>query len=181
MLALIRDVLDFSQLSRKDDKPVAVNINSVIDDIENDFELLIQQKHATVEYKNLPTVNAIPLHMSQLFGNLISNALKFTRKHVTPVITITSEIADQDVLQSRGLSNMSYHHIKVSDNGIGFSPENAEKIFNIFQRLNAKKDFEGTGIGLAMCRKIAQNHNGDIFATSQEGEGTTFHILLPVI
>lgn len=181
MLALIRDVLNYSQLTGKVDEPVPVNINSVIADIKNDFELLIQQKHASIRYSNLPTVKAIPLHMSQLFGNLISNALKFTQKHSSPVITVTSEMAASDLVQSRELNTSPYHHIRVSDNGIGFGQENAEKIFNIFQRLNAKAEFEGTGIGLAMCRKIAQNHGGDIFATSREGEGTTFHILLPVI
>ncbi len=179
MLALIRDVLSYSQLSGKADEPVNVDLNLVIRDIENDFELLMQQKHAKLEYHGLPTLSAIPLHMSQLFGNLISNALKFTRKQVEPIIIISSELADRNLLASRELSGESYHHITVNDNGIGFSEEDAEKIFNIFQRLNGKRDFEGTGIGLAMCRKIAQNHKGDIFATSKEGEGATFHILLP--
>jgi PAS domain S-box-containing protein len=179
MLALIRDVLAYSQLSNKTDVLVPVDLNSIINDIENDLELLVQQKHATIQHDVLPKVNAIPLQMSQLFGNLISNALKFTRPGVKPAITISVSDASAAELEKHELRDGAYHHISVSDNGIGFSQENAEKIFNIFQRLNGKKQFEGTGIGLAVCRKIAQNHAGAIYATSVEETGTTFHVLLP--
>ncbi|HMI60105.1 MAG TPA: ATP-binding protein [Puia sp.] len=105
--------------------------------------------------------------MSQLFINLVSNALKFARTDISTVIIITSEPED------------IYHHIRVSDNGIGFDQEHAEQIFSIFKRLHRKNEYSGTGIGLAMCRKIAENHHGDIYATSEPGAGATFHILIP--
>jgi signal transduction histidine kinase len=141
--------------------------------------LLVEQTNAEIKYDDLPVVQAIPLQMSQLFGNLVSNALKFIKPGVKPVITITSGTATKDELQKFHLLGGEYHYITVSDNGIGFSSEKADQIFNIFQRLHGKKDFEGTGIGLAVCRKIAQNHHGAIYATAEEGEGATFHVLLP--
>jgi hypothetical protein len=107
--------------------------------------------------------------MSQLFGNLLSNALKFARTDIRPVITITAVAGSQE----------GYYHIEVKDNGIGFHQHHAEQIFSIFQRLHKKTDYSGTGIGLAMCKKIAQNHRGDIYATANPGSGATFHILLP--
>lgn len=97
-----------------------------------------------------------------------------------PVINITSTKASDEAIQKAMLPAGKYHHIRVTDNGIGFNQEKADQIFNIFQRLHGKKEYEGTGIGLAMCRKIAQNHNGAIYATSSEGEGAEFNVLLPV-
>jgi PAS domain S-box-containing protein len=179
MLALIRDVLAYSQLNSKTDVFASVDLNNIINDIESDLELLIQQKNATITHDVLPQIDAIPLQMSQLFGNLVSNALKFARPGVNPVINISVSGASAAELQQHELPGSDYHHIQVTDNGIGFSQENAEKIFNIFQRLNGKKQFEGTGIGLAVCRKIAQNHQGAIYATSEDEKGTTFHVLLP--
>jgi signal transduction histidine kinase len=136
-------------------------------DIRTEFELLIEQKGAEFCYTNLPTIEAIPLQMSQLFSNLVSNALKFALTDIKPIITITAELQGQS------------YHIQVRDNGIGFNQDHAEQIFSIFQRLHRKTEYSGTGIGLAMCKKIAQNHQGDIYATSEPGKGTTFHIILP--
>ncbi|ACT91608.1 PAS domain-containing sensor histidine kinase [Dyadobacter fermentans] len=181
MMLLIRDVLTFSQLSRDTDLVRETDLGVVLDNVVDDLELLIDQKHATVSYENLPVVEAVPLQMSQLFGNLISNALKFTRADRDPVIRITAKLLDRQELRSYPMldTRCAYHHLQVSDNGIGFDQSYAEQIFEIFQRLHGKKDFEGTGIGLAMCKKILQNHHGLIFATSGEGEGATFHMLIP--
>ncbi|MET7259382.1 PAS domain-containing sensor histidine kinase [Dyadobacter fermentans] len=181
MLLLIRDVLTFSQLARDSDLVTQVDLGIVLDNIVDDLELLIDQKQASVVYDGLPVVEAVPLQMSQLFGNLISNALKFTRSGVDPVISVSAAKLDKAALKSYPMldARCAYHHLQVSDNGIGFEQLYAEQIFEIFQRLHGKKEFEGTGIGLAMCKKILQNHHGHIYATSTEGQGATFHILIP--
>ena len=181
MLALIRDVLAYSQLSGEHKKQETVNLEEVVGTIKNDFELLMEQKQATIQYHRLPTIQANALQMSQLFGNLISNALKFAKQDQPCVITIQTEIINGADPAACNLPdvNKDYYHIIVADNGIGFNTEYAEKIFNIFQRLHGKKDYEGTGIGLAICKKIVQNHNGSIYAESREGSGARFHILLP--
>lgn len=181
MLMLIRDVLTFSQLSRDGDFVKATDLSAVLDDIVDDLELLIEQKHASVTYIGMPLVEAIPLQMSQLFGNLISNALKFTREGVDPAIRITATIFDPATMENDQAMDLRcrYHYLKVSDNGIGFDQDYADRIFQIFQRLHGRREFDGTGIGLAMCKKILQNHHGHIYATSTEGSGATFHVLLP--
>lgn len=181
MLLLIRDVLTFSQLSRDTDLVRETDLGAIIDNVVDDLELLIDQKQATVTYGKLPVVEAVPLQMSQLFGNLISNALKFTRADSNPVITISGTLLDTAALKSYPMldTRCAYYHMQVSDNGIGFDQHYAEQIFEIFQRLHGKKEFEGTGIGLAMCKKILQNHHGHIYATSETGQGATFHILIP--
>ncbi len=175
---LIKDVLAFSELSKVNEGYEEVDIQKVIEDAKSDYELVIEQKSAKIIAIDLPVVEAIPLHMSQLFSNLISNALKFTRKGVEPVIEITATKLEGAV---NGLPDMpeGYYQIEVSDNGTGFEPEYADQIFRIFQRLHRKSDYEGTGIGLALCHKIVQNHGGSISANSEPGVGTTFTIVLP--
>jgi signal transduction histidine kinase len=119
--------------------------------------------------------------MNQLFYNLLGNALKFSRGNLSPVITIRSSPLTPAEKEERRLNrNWEYTDISISDNGIGFDQKFAEQIFVIFQRLHMKEEFEGTGIGLALCKKIADNHNGLIYAEGAEGEGATFHIILPV-
>lgn len=181
MTGLIRDVLHYSQLSRNEQQAFNnVNLNDVLEDIRSDYELLILQKNALITFGDLPTIEALPQQMSQLFGNLVSNALKFS-KDSRPIIEIKAELLkNEDVPTSlTPVKETNYYKIQVKDNGIGFDQEHAEKIFNIFQRLHAKTEYSGTGIGLAMCKKIALNHHGDIYATSQYGEGATFTIILP--
>jgi hypothetical protein len=167
MQALIRDVLTYSELSRQAPEFVPVDLNTIIEDAVREFELLIEQKSATVQIQALPTIDAIPLQMTQLFGNLLSNALKYTRAGIPPVISISCIAEDHSF------------HIEVKDNGIGFSQQYAEQIFNIFKRLHRKEQYSGTGIGLAMCKKIIENHGGRISAASAPGEGASFHIFLP--
>lgn len=181
MLTLIRDVLAYSEFSRANDDFKKVDLHQVVEEIKTDFELLIQQKKALIQSGNLPHIDAIPLHMSQLFGNLISNALKFTRPGTLPEIAITASVlSSEERKEFPALSSDSvYYKIEVKDNGIGFQQENATQIFNIFQRLHNRKDFEGTGIGLALCQKIVQNHHGEIYAKSGQGKGSTFVVILP--
>ena len=182
MLALIKDVLAYSELSRINQEHKKVDLEKVVDDIKTDFELLIEQKNAQVTVSNLPELDAIPLHMSQLFSNLIFNALKFSRPGMPAEISIVgSEASKEEIASHAGLNNrLKYYKVEIKDNGIGFEQEYAGQIFNIFQRLHGRKDYEGTGIGLAMCQKIVQNHFGEIYATSQPAVGSTFTIILPV-
>lgn len=181
MLSLIRDILGYSQLSKEQQRPLKIDLNQVIESIRDDFELLIEEKEATIVADSLPVIEGIPVQINQLFSNLISNGLKFAHKQRTPVISImvlrlaTSEIKKHPELNPE----MNYFKISIQDNGIGFNQRNARQIFDIFQRLHGKNEYEGTGIGLAMCRKIALNHHGDIYAESTEGVGATFHVILP--
>jgi light-regulated signal transduction histidine kinase (bacteriophytochrome) len=181
MHALIKDVLTFSEVSNKSSEIKAVDLNELIQQILCDFELVIAEKEAEIEVESLPTLNANPLQMYQLFGNLISNALKFVRKDLKPLIRIAVRKMKVEEIESLHLrSDLTYCNISVQDNGIGFRQEHAEQIFNIFQRLHKKADYEGTGIGLALCRKIARNHQGDLFAEGNADKGAVFNIIIPV-
>ncbi|KRD12361.1 hypothetical protein ASE21_00110 [Flavobacterium sp. Root901] len=182
METLIKDVLGFSQLASTVKQYEPVDLNLVLSDILNEFDLTIEQKNAVITTENLPVIEAIPLQMSQLFGNLISNALKYSKTDAAPRISISSEILSKAEIKEipADLQNDKYARIIVRDNGIGFSQAYAEQIFNIFQRLHGRDEFAGTGIGLAMCRRILQNHNGRITAESSEGKGTSFIIIIPI-
>jgi two-component system CheB/CheR fusion protein len=182
MRNLIDDLLNFSRISRFDKKLVKADLNKVLQDVLSDFDLLIQERNAVLTIDRLPVVEAIPLQMNQLFNNLISNALKFTSRTSAPAIAIKSRPLPPEELKNyrRLEKNNIYYEITVSDNGVGFSQEFADQIFIIFQRLNDKEDYPGTGIGLALCRKIVRNHGGEIVAFAEEGKGATFNIVLPV-
>lgn len=181
MLNLIRDVLSFSTLRTDRRNFIKIDLNEVLASAESDFELLIEDRAAVIERTPLPVIDAIPIQMSQLFGNLISNALKFIEKEKQPVIRITWESLTPAEMAAYGLESGKDHvRLSFTDNGIGFNQENAEQIFNIFQRLHGRSDYEGTGIGLAICKKIAENHGGRIEAISTSGGGATFRIILPV-
>lgn len=180
MLRLIREVLTISQLSKTDQEVKAVDLNVTIDEIRTDYELLIEQKQCRVDSDVLPVVMAIPVQMSQLFGNLFSNALKFSAPGRNLILEIRQSVLGPDEVRNYPVSSAdSYNKIDFRDNGIGFNQENASQIFNIFQRLHGRESYEGTGIGLAMCKKIVENHGGHIFATSSPGVGTTFTVILP--
>jgi PAS domain S-box-containing protein len=181
MSSLIYDLLNFSRLSKTEVTQEAVDLNPVLQDVMTDLELVVQQKGATLVADTLPTVQAIPLQMNQLLYNLLNNSLKFSREKVPPQITIcATTLSAQDVLENKNLlPHHTYTHITLTDNGIGFSPEDAAQIFEVFRRLHTRDIYPGSGIGLALCRKIVRNHNGDIYATGSEGHGATFHILLP--
>jgi signal transduction histidine kinase len=127
-------------------------------------------------------ISAVPIQIQQLLINLIGNAIKYSRENTTPVIRVTSEKASRaDLKKERVNPNIDYWKISVKDNGIGFDQQYSEKIFEVFQRLHSKDQFTGTGIGLAICRKIVQTHKGYIFAHGETGKGATFNIFLPAI
>jgi len=183
MLSLIRDVLAFSQLAKASYEFQKVDLNTVLEEIKNDFELMIDQKNCVIENDELPVIESIPLQMGQLFSNLVSNALKFAQHGTTTCLSIRSTLRSRELLSE-------FPHLKPSnqycclyfiDNGIGFSQSHALQIFNIFQRLHSKSEYQGTGIGLAMCKKIVENHGGHIFANSSLGKGATFTVILPVL
>lgn len=181
MSSLIRDLLNFSRLIKTERLFSNVDLNGVVRNVLEDFELRVQETGATFEIGQLPQLEASPQQMNQLFYNLISNALKFRQDHVKPHIKISSATIDElDPNEFPDLQpGMRYFDISVEDNGIGFSEKYTRQIFEIFKRLHTRSKYEGTGIGLAICRKIARNHKGEIFAESNEGAGSIFHIILP--
>lgn len=181
MSVLIKDLLEFSRLMRNEKTIGVVDLNVVLRNVLSDFEMAIQDKQAMVEYDVLPAIEAEPLQMNQLIFNLISNALKFTRPDVAPRITVHSRLltADELARQPELKSTQRWYAIGVSDNGIGFDIKFADQIFEVFKRLHTRDVYPGSGIGLALCRKIVQNHNGWLRVQSIEGAGTTITILLP--
>lgn len=181
MAQLIKDLLSYSRLGVADNPFVPTDLNSIVLTALRDFDLLIEETKARVHVMPLPIIEAIPLQMNQLFYNLVGNALKFQRAGVPPALRIYSQrLSASDLVRYPNLEQgLAYHRIVVQDNGIGFQQEFVDKIFVIFQRLNAKERFPGTGIGLAICRKIVQNHRGEIQAFGKEGEGAEFHLILP--
>ena len=184
MQTLINDLLTFSHTSNINERShEPVNLNNVIAGVKEELTLMISDKKAQISIipAVLPTFNAIPFQINQLFSNLISNAIKYSKEGINPVIKIKHE-----VIMGTSLENIEgiipsnyYYHFMVIDNGIGFENMYAEKVFVIFQRLHTRNEYAGTGIGLAICRRIVANHQGFITAESQKDEGSTFHIYLP--
>jgi light-regulated signal transduction histidine kinase (bacteriophytochrome) len=180
MAELIQSVLNYSRLSQSDDQFTPADLNEILENVRVDYELLISEKSATVTSSPLPTIRGIPLQLSQLFANLLGNALKFSIGK--PVISIAAQKIDgRKILSEIPTLDDQKDYIKLTfrDNGIGFDQQYAEKIFTIFQRLNRKEDYAGTGIGLALCKKIVDNHHGHIKAEGAVGKGATFTVYLP--
>jgi len=176
----MRDLLSFNSVN-KDEQYADVDLNEVVRMAENDLELIVAQKSAVIRYGSLPVIRAIPVQMHQLVYNLLNNALKFARANVPPVIEINvNSLSAQIAHQYHHLDgSRKYVEIVVKDNGIGFDQQNAEKIFNMFQRLHDRRVYNGTGIGLALCKKVVLNHSGKLWASSAPGKGASFHIILP--
>lgn len=180
MQLLIEDLLAFSRISTTDHKFEKTELKTIIDDIIADLRDTIQEKTATVEVVDLCSADIIPFQFRQLMYNLISNALKFSRPDIPAHIIITSKIVTGDKLLNSKLSpDKTYCHITLQDNGIGFEPEFSERIFEVFQKLHSKEVYAGTGIGLAIVKKILDNHNGVITATGELNKGASFDIYIP--
>lgn len=176
MRNLINDVLYYSRLSAPESATKHTALNELVKQVISDFELLIQEKNALVTVGPLPELEANPLQLTQLFTNLLSNSLKFNNSQ-RPEISITSSVPET---LPEGLDDSrKYYRIIFKDNGIGFDPQYAEQIFTIFQRLHTRQEYSGTGIGLALCKKIALNHQGNIYAFSENNKGAEFHVYLP--
>jgi two-component system, chemotaxis family, CheB/CheR fusion protein len=181
MGGLIDDLLKYSKLSNKLVLFDSVDLNDVVRDVCIEFEHVISQHQIVIEVATLPVVKAVPFQMHQLFVNLFSNSIKFSKPNVANKISITcSLLTNQDDVQQFPLNTSgSYYKIVFQDQGIGFSSVYSDQIFTIFQRLQYGSGVEGHGIGLALCRKIVHNHNGYIAARGDEGKGAEFTIILP--
>ena len=180
MRLLIDNLLDFSRVARAADASEHVDLNEILEKALADLEVSIDETGAQITNDLLPTIEAHPEQMKQLFSNIISNAIKFRQPNAAPVITIQCGVLtdkEADVLGPHG--NKKYFRIRISDNGIGFEQEYADKIFQIFQRLHGKAEFPGSGIGLAICKKIVDYHNGIIYARGELGKGATITMILP--
>lgn len=179
MRNLINDLLNYSKLS-----VVAhfthTDLSTVLHDTISDLELAIKEKAAVVDAGPLPQIEAIPGQIRQVFQNIISNALKFSKAGLPPHIRIRSERTAELSFSAGDAADGAYLRLYISDNGIGFDEAYIEKIFTMFQRLHSRSQYEGTGIGLAIVKKIIEKHNGLLTARSKEGEGTTFIMILPI-
>ncbi|WP_456312557.1 hybrid sensor histidine kinase/response regulator [Pseudomonas shirazensis] len=179
MQTLITDLLAYSRLSSKV-IPEKTDLNIVLHEVLSDFDYLIERKNAVVTTSQLPVIDSIPSQLRQVFQNLIGNALKFSGNVETPVIEIKSEIIKTKEFDGELDEDGKFCRITVSDNGIGFDEIYLDRIFIIFQSLNDRQTYEGTGIGLAIAKKIMEKHNGIITAKSQLGKGASFIMVLPL-
>jgi PAS domain S-box-containing protein len=183
MSMLIKDLLTLSRISSGQDRNEPIFLTQVLNIALTDLELIIEESGAVIRIDPLPTIQGDPVQLGQLFQNLLSNALKFRRPGMTPQIQVRSRIvaaADLPATVRPARSTANYTCISISDNGIGFDEKYVDRIFQVFQRLHGKSEFAGTGIGLAICEKVAVNHGGAISATSQPGQGSTFSVYLPM-
>jgi light-regulated signal transduction histidine kinase (bacteriophytochrome) len=180
MQQLIEDLLAFSRINTTELKFEKTDLNIIVEEVKADLKDTIQQKSATIESTELCHANIIAFQFRQLMYNLLSNALKFSHPDIPLHIIIRGRIVKGDKLNNEKLSpERNYCHITVKDNGIGFEPHFSERIFEVFQKLHSKEVYAGTGIGLAIVKKIVENHNGIIIATSELTKGAMFDIYIP--
>ncbi len=174
MQTLINDLLDYSRVATKAQPFAPVDLNQILTQVISDLEIRLEKTQGKVECGDIPRIDADPVQMTQLFLNLINNALKFHKPDVPPIVKISGRIIEATKNQS------AICEITVTDNGIGFDEKYKDRIFTIFQRLHGRQEYEGTGIGLAVCRKIVERHEGTITAAGTLGEGATFTTKLPI-
>jgi two-component system CheB/CheR fusion protein len=180
MQLLIDDLLAFSRITTTELKFEKTELNLIIDEVKAELKETIAEKHATIEANEIGSANIIAFQFRQLMYNLISNALKFSNPEIPSHIIIDSKIVNGSQLNKEKFSpEKNYCHITVQDNGIGFEPQFSERIFGVFQKLHGKEVYTGTGIGLAIVKKIIENHNGFITATSELNKGARFDIFIP--
>ena len=180
MQALVGDLLNYSRLIIQTGTLENTNLNKLLEDVLIDLELQINNKNATINSETLPYLNIIPSLIRQLFQNLIDNSLKFSRKDNAPLILITSSrVKGSEFSENVEIRNAFFNKIEFRDNGIGFDEKYSDRIFEIFQRLHSRQEFEGTGIGLSICKKIMRIHNGFISAKSSPDNGSIFILYFP--
>lgn len=181
MRILIDNLLEFSRITRSADVFALTNLGDIVEDAKAELELKMEEAGATVIQDNLPDVVCNGPQIRQLFINLLGNSLKFRRSDVPARINIASSPLSQAEKSAGGFNpQREYYKITVTDNGIGFEKEYAERIFLIFQRLHGKSEYPGSGVGLAICKKIVDQHGGAIYADSTLGKGSVFTVILPV-
>jgi PAS domain S-box-containing protein len=180
MQTLIKDLLAYSRMSTADRKFEHTDLRLLVEEVKLEFHETIKEKQAVIESDDMCSCSVIPFQFHQLLTNLISNALKFSRPEIPPHIILKCRIVNGKKLNYPGLNpGQNYCHLTVSDNGVGFDPEYSEKIFEVFQRVHGRDKYVGTGIGLAIVKKIVENHDGIITATGQLNKGATFDIYIP--
>ncbi|MEW6467640.1 MAG: ATP-binding protein [Bacteroidota bacterium] len=175
MQRLINDLLSFSRLTTRTGEFTVVDLNQLLKEVLSDLEIAIERNGVTIQAGDLPVVVADPTQMRQLFQNLLSNSIKFRKQDISPVIRIYVKSP-----QTASVPAGEYYEICFSDNGIGFDKQYSDKVFSIFQQLNGRK-YEGSGIGLAVCKKIVQRHMGSISVESSPDNGCTFTVTLPAM
>jgi light-regulated signal transduction histidine kinase (bacteriophytochrome) len=176
MATLINDLLTFSRVTTQAQPFAPVDLSQIVNDVLSDLETRIESSGGRVEVAHpLPTIDADALQMRQLFQNLIANALKYAKPEVPPLVRVTAAIRPPENGDGAGATC----EIRVADNGIGFDEKYLDRIFNVFQRLHGRNEYEGTGIGLAVVRKIAERHGGTVTAMSREGHGAIFVVTIP--
>ncbi|HEV7350503.1 sensor histidine kinase [Telluribacter sp.] len=182
MQLLINDLLSFSRLVKPGANVQRVDLNDVLEEAKYNLSETITTQKVIIKSSGLPVLKAYRVQMVQLFQNLLSNSIKYSRPDIVPYITISCKLVEGSEIPAikPAHQDVQFYLIEFSDNGIGFNSEYAEKIFVIFQRLHARDEFEGTGIGLSICRRVISNHNGYIFAKGQEGKGANFYVYLPL-
>jgi signal transduction histidine kinase len=180
MTLLVDDLLTYSHLSMSAVEMEEVDLNKKLAMVLSDLEVAIEEKNANVIVEPLPVVKGYRRQLQQLFQNLVSNALKYSKAGVSPEIRITASVVSGDQTLLKLPAEKKYHLVEVKDNGIGFDQEYAERIFQMFHRLHGRSEYSGTGIGLAIAKKVVENHRGFIWAEGKPGEGATFRVLLPV-
>jgi signal transduction histidine kinase len=178
MQTMISDLLSISMI-KGNTSFEQFSLQKILEETLQTLEFKIEQQAAIIKSEPLPEATIIPSQFRQLFQNLMSNSLKFVNPDAQPEITITHQYINQSDIPNYNFKAGQYHKIEIRDNGIGFEPEFAGKIFAIFQRLHGRSEYEGSGIGLAICKKIVEHHGGIIYAESKPGEGACFTIILP--
>jgi len=180
MQMLINDLLSFSRQSVSSSDFQRTDLNSLAREAITELEIEVEKSNAKIHLDELPVVWVIPSLMKQLFHNLVSNAIKFRAKGIEPIIHIESKkIYESDHSSLVSLNGNKYYKVSISDNGIGFDQKYSDEIFMVFKRLNSYHEYEGTGVGLSICKKIIEKHNGSIVAQSEPGKGSTFSFVLP--
>jgi len=179
MQNLIQDLLTYSRTNSAERVFTNVKVDIVAEEVVSDFSERIEEKNAVVEYSNLGEATVIQFQFRQLLHNLVENALKFSKPGIAPHVKISMEKIDGKLLPNAEFKDKTYYHLQVSDNGIGFELVYKEKIFEVFQRLNTESEYKGTGIGLAIVKKIVENHKGIITVSSEKGEGSIFNVYIP--
>src|SRR5690606_18392487 len=180
MRILIDNLLDFSRVSSSEKPFVNVRLNKILNEACNDLQLIIEETSTRISASELPVLPVIPAQMKQLFYNIISNAIKFRKQNQPQRIHISSSIISQfEAISFQLPLHTHYHKIIIKDEGIGIETEYLQIIFQIFQRLHGKSEYPGSGIGLAICKKIVDQHGGVIYAESEPQIGSSFIIILP--
>ncbi|TRW24332.1 PAS domain S-box protein [Flavobacterium zepuense] len=181
MSLLIKDLLEFSRLLNPDTRFICTDLYEIVKAVKSDFELLIEERQADVHISTLPVIEAVPLQMNQLFYNLLGNAIKFVEQGTIPKIMIQCEKIThaEAAIHIAHPGACAYYRFTIADNGIGIEEQYQKQIFEVFKRLHSRSEYSGSGIGLAICRRIVGNHGGAIYINSVMGEGTAFHIILP--